>query len=52
MACRIGNALKCYGGGLGKLHGEPASTEVVPELGRNSTSSGFCVVSLYLSGTL
>ena len=32
MACRIGNALKCYGGGLGKLHGEPASTEVVPEL--------------------
>ena len=30
--CRIGDPLKCGGGGLGKLHGEAASAEVVPEL--------------------
>jgi hypothetical protein len=31
VAC-IGDALKCYGGGLGKLHGEPASAKVVSKL--------------------
>ena len=29
---RIGDALKCRGGGLGKLHGEAAGAEVAPEL--------------------
>ena len=29
---RIGDALKCHGGGLGKLHGEATGAEVAPEL--------------------
>jgi hypothetical protein len=29
---RIGDALECGGGGLGKLYGEPASAKVAPEL--------------------
>ena len=28
----MGNAPKGHGGGLGKLHGEPASAKVAPEL--------------------
>src|ERR1700719_2505110 len=31
VAC-IGDALKCGGGGLGKLHGEPVSAKVAAEL--------------------
>ena len=32
MLQRISDALECGGGGLGKLHGEPASAEVVSKL--------------------
>ena len=30
--CRISDALECSGGGLGKLHGEATSAEVVSKL--------------------
>jgi hypothetical protein len=50
VACIV-NALM-PGGGLGKIHGEPTGAETWRNCCRNSTSSGFCVVSLYLSGTL